>query len=103
MPWKLKSVEPSTRAEKKLQANFYDNTLEKRKTVHFGAKGYRDFTLIDNTEEALEARRLYWKRHRKELESMNPLSPGYLSLYILWGNHQNVPQNVSEYRKRFNL
>jgi hypothetical protein len=103
MPWKLMSVEPSSRAGKKLQANFFDNATDKRKTVHFGAKGYRDFTTIKDKDEALEARRLYWTRHRKDLESGDPLSPGYLSLYILWGNNQSISQNVSEYRKRFKL
>ena len=103
MPWKLESVKPSTRDTKKLMATFFDNTTEKRKTVHFGAKGYRDFTTIEDKEQALEARRLYWKRHRKDLESTDPLSPGYLSLYILWGMTQSVDANVKDYKKKFNL
>jgi hypothetical protein len=96
-------VKPSTRKEKKLMAHFYDNTTEKRKTVHFGAKGYRDFTTIDDMSEAQATRQRYWTRHKKDLETNNPLSPGYLSLFILWGKHQNVAQNISEYKKRFNL
>lgn len=103
MPWKLESIKPSTRATKKLMATFFDNTTEKRKTVHFGAKGYQDFTTIENKDDAIETRRKYWKRHAKDLLTNDPTAAGYLSLYILWGMTQSIDANVRDYKKKFNL
>ena len=37
------------------------------KLIHFGAKGYRDFTLLDGTSEENElVRQRYIKRHQNE-------------------------------------
>ena len=39
---------PSTRKDKKLMAIFKNKDKKKIKAIHFGAKGYRDYTLISN-------------------------------------------------------
>ena len=101
MNWKLLKIEPSTRPTKKLQATFQNK--DSQKTVHFGARGYRDFTTITNPVEAEAARSSYWKRHNKDLKSNDPTSPGYLSLFILWGVSRDVSRNTTDYKRRFSL
>jgi len=103
--WKLKSIEPSNKPTKKWSAIFYDSETENYKTVSFGASGYRDYTLIYplDKEEAEKARIQYWRRHAKDLKTNNPISPGYLSLFILWGKHPSVEKNMKWYKRMFNL
>jgi len=103
--WKLKTIEPSNKPTKKWNAIFYDSETEKYKIVSFGAAGYRDYTLeyaIDK-DEAVKARYNYWRRHLKDLETGNPISPGYLSLFILWGKYPSVEKNMKWYKRMFSL
>ena len=92
---KLIRIEPSSRADKKYQAIFEEEG--KQRKVHFGAKGYDDFTLTNNVKR----RELYRKRHEKDLKG-DPTKPGYLAYYILW-NKPTLTASISDYRKRFNL
>lgn len=98
--WKLLKVEPSEKKGKKWDALFIDG--DKYKTISFGASGYRDYTLIHatNPEEAAKVRSRYWKRHIKDLDQ-DPMSAGYLSLFILWGKFPSVERNMKWYKKLF--
>ena len=98
----LKSIEPSKLLTKKYTANFFDPKTLKSKKVQFGAKGYRDFTTISDSAEAKKARDAYRSRHKKDKLS-DPYSPGALSWYILWGNHTNITDNISDYKKHFGV
>ena len=66
-------ISPSTRADKKWMAE------RDGKRVHFGARGYDD----DTTHKDPERRRLYILRHLHE-DYSNPMSPAWLSRYLLW-------------------
>jgi hypothetical protein len=67
------------------------------KRVKFGAEGYEDYTMHKN-----RARRdLYRKRHEKDLRTGNPYRPGYLSYFILWGDHTNLRDAVRAYNREF--
>lgn len=55
---RLISIKPSTKAEKKLMAHFLMDD-GKGVTVHFGTKGYDDYTLKKDKEQ----RDRYRKRH----------------------------------------
>jgi len=68
----------------------------------FGATGYRDFTAMPHTPEALEVRRRYRIRHAKE-EGSALNTPGMLSLHILWGEHQSIPKNVADYKRKHDI
>jgi hypothetical protein len=98
--WKLKEIVPSEKPKKKWDAIFQDG--KEKKIVSFGASGYRDFTLIYpiDQEEAYKARSRYWKRHKKDLEA-DPMSPAYLSLFVLWGKFPSVEKNMRWYKKLF--
>ena len=66
-------ISPSTRADKKWMAE------RDGKRVHFGGRGYDDYT----THKDPERRRLYIARHSHE-DYSNPMTPAWLSRYLLW-------------------
>lgn len=99
---KFKSLEPSNLITKKWIANFSDTITGKTKTVNFGAKGYRDYTIIEDKAEAFKARAAYRNRHSGD-NLDDPYSPGALSWYLLWGDSQNIKTNLTSYRKRFGI
>ena len=90
---KLVSVKSSTRAGKKLMATFSDGTV-----VHFGAKGYSDFTM--HKDEARKER--YLARHKTRENWTDPKSGGALSRWILW-NKTSLEASIRDFKKRFNL
>lgn len=95
---KLVAVETSNRIDKKFVAVFQkDDGKEKR--VSFGAKGMQDYTITHDKAQ----RDRYWTRHEKDLKTEDPTRPGHLSLFILWGPHTSLRDNVHEYKKRFDL
>ena len=100
---KLLRISKSHRAGKKLVAVF-DMGDGKTKETHFGAikpngTPYEDYTTHHDTER----RARYRKRHEKDLKTNDPTRAGHLAYWILWGDSTNIAQNVSAYKKRFNL
>jgi len=93
-------ISKSILKNKKYTAFFTENGKTKR--VHFGAAGYRDYTLISNLEEAKKAKSSYTKRHAKD-HINNYITPGSLSWYILWGPTQNISQNILFFKRKFRL
>ena len=71
----------------------------RKKTTHFGASGMDDYTKTKNKEQ----RARYRSRHKKDLQTGDYTRAGYLSWYILWGNSTSRRENISAYKKRFNL
>jgi len=99
---KFLGIEPSTRKDKKYMAIFQIGTTGTElkevvvKKIHFGDKKYSDFTIHKDEER----RKLYVNRHRNDnLE--NPLSPGSLSMYILWSK-PTIEQGINYYKSKFN-
>ena len=70
----------------------------KTKTIHFGAKGYEDYTQHHNKQRRV----LYRQRHEKDLKG-DPMRAGYLSFFILWGNSTNIQTNIRSFKNRFNF
>jgi hypothetical protein len=62
-----------------------------------------DFTLFKSKTEGLVHRDRYRIRHEKDLDTLDPTRAGFLSYYILWGDSQNVNENIKADKKRFNL
>ena len=91
---KLLSIKKSTRSDKKWMAKFDDGT-----TTHFGSVGYGDFTTTGDTEK----RKAYRARHVKDLDTGDPTRAGYLSYYILWGEHKDMNKNIADYKRKFKL
>ena len=61
----------------------------------FGAKGYSDYTIHNDTDR----RNNYIARHAKDLRTNDPTRAGYLSMYILW-NKKSFDASVSDFKKR---
>jgi hypothetical protein len=103
MPFKLQSVEPSTRKFKKWKATFYDKDTDKTKTSHFGDNRFVDFTIMSAKKDATakERKKLYQERHEKDLRN-DPMSPGVLSYMLLW-NKPTLEASISSYKKLFNM
>jgi hypothetical protein len=70
----------------------------KTKTIHFGAKGYEDYTQHNDKQR----RTLYRQRHEKDLKG-DPMRAGYLSYYILWGNSTNLDTNIRSFKNKYNF
>lgn len=92
-------VRPSTRPGKKLMAVF-DNG----RVVHFGAKGYGDYTLYYRRSPALAAakRRQYIARHGAAEDWRDPYAAATLARYILW-ERPTVRGAVAAYARRFGV
>lgn len=93
----------STKADKKMTAIFYDNDRKKVKTIHFGQKNAGDFIIYSRTKGkkfAMERKRLYLQRHKKEVGGM--MTASTLSKMILW-NKPTLEASYQAYKKRYNL
>jgi len=107
---KLVKIKTSDKPDKKYMAIFLiDN--EKTKTVHFGSKGMRDFTLINNkssqfylpkTLDRNVVKDAYIRRHRAREDWTNPLTAGALSRWILW-DKRSLDSSIKAFKKRFKL
>ena len=92
----LDIVKTDDDSKKKYTAIFQvDNKIKK---VSFGAKGFEDYT----THKDVKRREAYLSRHQRDnLE--NPLSPGALSWFILWGPSTDINRNIEFFRRRFRI
>ncbi len=91
-------IKKSNKSGKKLMAVFTRDT-GRTKTTHFGAAGMDDYTKTKDKEQ----RKRYRSRHKKDLSTGDYTKAGYLSWYILWGNSTSRRENISAYKRRFNL
>jgi len=90
---KLVKIVKSPKADKKLMAVFSDG-----KNVHFGARGYSDFTIHKDTAR----RQRYESRHRSRENWKDFRSPGALSKWVLW-NKPSLQASIADYKRKFNL
>ena len=88
-------ITTSEKSEKKYKAVFTKDD-GKTKTVHFGAKGYEDYTQHHDKDRRTQYRR----RHEKDLKG-DPMRAGYLSYYVLWGESTNVQTNIRSFKNKF--
>ena len=95
---KLLRVVHAKNPAKKWRAEFSEG-----KAVEFGARGYNDFTLTKGTAEDRAMRERYRSRHRHDLDVEDPVTPAFLSYYILWGDSTDMGRNIATYKRRFNL
>lgn len=91
---KLLRVVHANNPAKKWRAEFSDG-----KAVEFGATGYTDFTLSKDKAQ----RDRYRARHAKDLLVDDPVTPAFLSYYILWGDSTNMGRNIATYKRMFSM
>lgn len=101
----LHGIKKSDRKDKKYAAKFcmcdkFDACKgSNTKEVHFGAKGYEDYT--DHHDK--ERRANYLARHKAREDWNDPDTPGALSRWLLWGESTSLAKNIAAFRKKFNL
>ena len=88
-------VRQSSRADKKYMAVFPDG-----RTVHFGARGYDDYT----THKDRQRKSNYIARHRpnEDWTKSGLYSAGFWSKHLLW-NEPTLQKSASDLGRRFGL
>ena len=101
---KLLKVIKSSKQGKKWTAIFRKDN-GKEKSVHFGYDNPKDKTNDYTLHKDKTRRERYRNRTRNQIKNPNttPLSPSYLSFYLLWGDSTSLKTNIRNYKKRFNL
>ena len=92
-------LQPSSRSGKKFMVTIIDAN-GKRKTVHFGAKGYSDYT----KHKTKSRMRKYVKRHRSR-ENWNKSgmdTAGFWAKWILW-DKPSLTASIKHVEERFNV
>lgn len=84
-------IKPSNKQEKKYMA-----IIDDRKTIHFGAAGYEDYTILKD----IERKQRYIDRHKTTEHWNNPLTPGFWSRWLLW-NKPTITESIRDTNKRF--
>ena len=95
---KLLDVRKSDRSDKKLVAEF-ETEKGGTKKVHFGAKGYSDYTVHKDPKR----RENYIARHKKNENWNDPTTAGSLSKHLLWGDSTSLQQNLKAFKKKFKI
>lgn len=95
----LLRVEDSKAKGKRYTAVFRDSESGREKRVNFGDASMENFTIHKDPER----RKRYLDRHKSRENWNDPLTPGALSRWILWGESSSLRKSVSDYRKRFKL
>ncbi len=75
----------------------------RRKTIHFGARGYKDYTTFSALERE-QRKRNYISRHKdKEDWSQSGIdTAGFWAKHILW-NKPSIKASLADTRRLFNL
>ena len=110
----IKIIATPPTSDKKYVAEFEllkDDGKKKIKKVGFGAKGYRDFTLmnkkgnkhyIKSNADRLRIKNAYRTRHKKDLDTKDFTRAGFLSYYLLW-DRPTLGASIIAYKKKFKL
>ena len=85
-------ISPSNKTDKK-----YEARIDCKKSIHFGAKGYEDFTIHKDTER----KERYLQRHRGMGEDWNnPLTAAFYATNLLW-NKTSLAESIRDTNRRF--
>lgn len=100
MPINLVVKEADAKTKKRFTAIFRIHKGGKViKITHFGQRGAT--TYIDGADK--KKRSAFRARHKGDLKTKDYKRAGFLSYYLLWGDHKTLNKNISDYKKKFNL
>ena len=94
---KLLEVVDSSNPKKRYTAVF--DVDGRRKKVNFGDPTMESYIIHHDKER----RENYRSRHAKDLKTNDPLRPGFLSYYLLWGKSRSLDKNIATYKRLFDL
>ena len=86
-------ISKSDSKNKKYKAVITNGTT--KKTIHFGAKGYSDYTIHGD-----ETRKQNYISRHKTNEDWNNINAGFLSRFILW-NKRTVQESISDLNAKY--
>jgi len=69
------------------------------KITHFGQVGGKTYLDEGNKKK----RSAFRARHKGDLKTKDYKRPGFLSFYLLWGEHTSLKKNIDDYKNKFNL
>lgn len=101
---KFRSLEPNderfpkTHHYKKWRVNITQDN-GRNKTIYFGDNRYEDYTQHKNSQR----RQNYLSRHEARENWDNPLTAGFWSAHLLWGESPSIVKNLAAIRKKFEL
>ena len=70
--------------------------IDNKKTLHFGATGYEDFT----THKDEERKQRYITRHKKNENWSDPTTSGFYAKNILW-NESSIQASINDTNSKF--
>lgn len=74
----------------------------RQRTIHFGDANMKDYTLF-SAEERTARKRAYISRHSAREDWSDPMTPGFWSRHILWGDTPSVSENLKITKRRYGL
>lgn len=83
---------------KKYKVVVYDKNEDKKKTIHFGAKGYEDYTIHKNNERKYR----YIDRHKSKEDWQDPYTAGFWALHALW-NKPTLQSSLNDIKRNFDI
>ena len=88
-------ISKSDRSDKKMKA-----VINNKKTIHFGAKGYEDFT----THKDKDRKQRYIDRHKKREDwgASGVDTAGFYSRWVTW-HKPTIQESVKELKKEFEI
>ena len=97
------SLKKSNRDGKKLMLIFYQDG-KKKKTIHFGASGYKDYTIYSKEDSKIAniKKKNYISRHKVNENFNDYMTAGSASRWILW-NKKTIKESYNNYLKKFKL
>ena len=76
----------------------YKVGIDNKKTVRFGAQGYKDYTMTGDNK----AKQAYIARHRATEDWSNYKTSGFWAKRLLW-NKPTVQASIKDVERRFNM
>ena len=83
-------IKKSSKKGKKFKA-----VIDGKKTIHFGAEGYSDFTIHKDEER----KQRYINRHKKRENFNDPLTASFYATNVLW-NKPTLKQSIADINKK---
>ena len=74
----------------------YDAIIDNKKTIHFGATGYSDYTIHKDEDR----KNRYLKRHQARENFNNPSTAAFYATNILW-NKPTLTESIRDTNRRF--
>jgi hypothetical protein len=92
----MKLLEVTKKEGQRYKAIFEKDGL--KVTVPFGSKDV-NFTLTAD----IRRRDMYRRLHKFDLDSLNPMKPGFLTYFLLYGDSPDLEENLQTYKDMFSL